>query len=509
MINAIIKKNVYYDSVALMRITSRITQIPGIREASVCMGTDLNKELLVDSGLAGPETQTSTPNDLIIAFDAEDAIAPADIVRQVEEMLVKKAIHSSTEEAAPVSLGSALSVLPEANLAVISVPGRFAYGEAKKALMAGLNVFLFSDNLSIEEEKDLKTYASRQGLLVMGPDCGTAIINQTALCFANEVRSGSIGLVAASGTGLQEITVLIDRFGGGITQAIGVGGRDLSQEIGGIMMLDALEALKADPATEVIVLLSKKPAQAIADRIIASAADSGKPTVICFLGSPPAQPTGNLWFETTLEDAARKALDLANIPTGFITDDLTLVLEAAEQLQPEQTFVRGLFCGGTLCSEAHHIFKQSLGGVAAFSNTSKDPAEALVDLAHSRSHTFLDLGDDHFTVGKPHPMIDPSIRNARIIQEAMDPETAVLLLDFEIGHGSHEDPAGIALKALTEARRISPDLVMIAYVLGTERDHQGLRQQQDKLRNAGVILADSNAQAARMAAAVIRRYDHE
>lgn len=507
MAYVLIRKNAYYDSVTLMRITAKIVEVEGVKEASVCMGTELNKELLRDSGLACPDTEAATPNDLIIAFDAADSVKPEDLVQMVDELMVKKSKggqSASATDVKPVSLKTGLTFMEGANLVVISVSGRYAYIEAKKALMAGLNVMLFSDNLTIEEEKDLKTYASANGLLVMGPDCGTSIINHKGLCFANEVNSGKIGIVGASGTGLQEITVLIDRYGGGISQAIGVGGRDLSREIGGIMMLDALEALKQDEDTEVIVLLSKKPAQEVAEKITAAAKDSGKPTVICFLGAAGEKGSCNLHFASNLEQTALKALELSGVKPELTEEDLSFTQACADSLRPEQKYVRALYCGGTLCSEAHHIFKDTLGS-PAYSNTSKVAEEALDDSFKSKGHTFLDLGDDKFTVGKPHPMIDPSIRNARIIQEAKDSETAVLLLDFEIGYGSHEDPAGVALKAVKEAKEISPELVVLAYVCGTEKDLQGLQQQKDALKSAGVIIAESNAQAARIAAEVIRR----
>src|SRR5690606_14776291 len=125
-------------------------------------------------------------------------------------------------------------------------PGVYAAFEAFRALENNLNVMMFSDNVTVEDEIKLKDLAVKKDLLMMGPDCGTAIINGVGLCFANKIKRGPIGLVAASGTGLQEVTVLIDQFGGGISQAIGVGGRDLSKDVMGRMTLHAINALNAD-----------------------------------------------------------------------------------------------------------------------------------------------------------------------------------------------------------------------------------------------------------------------
>lgn len=502
---AIIKKNAYYDSVTLMKITSQVINIPGVKEASICMGTELNKELIRSSGLSTLETQDATPNDLIIAFETGDDSFIDSVLKAIDEMLNKKNEVANTMEVVSVSLKTSLDSMPDANIAIISVPGCYAYIEAKKALLSGLNVMLFSDNLTIGEEKDLKIFAAEKGLLVMGPDCGTSIINGKGLCFANEIRRGNIGIIGASGTGLQEITVLIDHFGGGITQAIGVGGRDLSEDIGGIMMLSALEQLKNDTKTEVIILLSKQPAQVIADKVINFANNCQKPIVICFLGGDiKKDSTNRLTYACSLEEAAIKALECSGIIPNIMQEDLDFTEDYAKKFSDKQKYIRGIFCGGTLCAESQYILKNYLN-VDIYSNISKSLNEKLEDPFQSKEHALLDLGDDIFTVGKPHPMIDPSIRNARIIQEAKDSEVAVLLIDFEIGYGSHEDPVGVALKSIEKAKSISPSLAVVAYVCGTEKDYQGYKKQKDALIQAGVIVASSNAQATRIAAELIRR----
>lgn len=492
---AIIKNNTYYDSVTLMLVTSEITKIAGVGGASVCMGTELNKEMLVASGLSNPDTENATVNDLIIAFETTDSSVKDDVLKAVDELLKKKNHRSGSDGATvavPISLRTGLSEEPDTNIAIISVAGRYAFIEAQKALLSGLNVMLFSDNVSLEEEKILKTYAIKKGLLMMGPDCGTSIINNKGLCFANKIRKGKIGIVGATGTGIQEVTVLIDKFGGGITQAIGVGGRDLSNEIGGIMMLDVIESLENDEETEIILLLSKKPSQSVASRIISAAENCSKPVVISFMGyNEGVTNSKNVFFVPTLEEAAMKVLELTGIKPDMEIENLSYSENLANKISQEQKYVKGLFCGGTLCSEAEYVFNKAL------------------DETLTKGHKFLDLGDDKYTVGKPHPMIDPTIRNKKIVEEAKNKETAAIILDFVIGYGAHDDPASVALKSIQEAKAISPNMVIIAYVCGTEKDFQGLQKQKDILKSAGVIIADSNAQAARIAAEVIRRKNYE
>lgn len=488
---AIIKHNTYYDSVTLMIVTSEIIKLPEIVEASVCMGTELNKGLLEDRGLSNADTENATANDLIIAYETSDGLPKEGILTTLDGLLKKKNQNEDQDTAttAPISLKTGLLKKPDVNLAIISVPGRYAYIEAQKALLQGLHVMLFSDNVTLDEEKMLKTYARDKGLLMMGPDCGTSIINGVGLCFANEVRHGSIGIVGASGTGIQEVTALIDQFGGGITQAIGVGGRDLTDEIGGIMMMEGLKLLGNDTNTEVILLLSKKPSDAVAEKIMKTAEVCGKPVVICFLGFDEiGEHPDNIHLVSTFEQAAIKSLELTGETLQFKGDNFEYVEKLSKRLSEVQKRVKGLFCGGSLCSESKYVFRKHLEPNGTQFN-----------------HEFLDLGDDQFTVGRPHPMIDPTLRNKQIVLEANDKETAVIILDFVLGYGANENPAGVALNAIQQAKSISENIVIIGYVCGTANDFQGLQRQKDILQSAGVILAESNAHAARIAAEVMRR----
>lgn len=493
-------KNSYRDSVELMRVAAEVEQIPGVIRAALLMGTPANKALLVESMLDGPETGGAGPNDLIVAVAAGDPDAAGAALARAAGLMQDQppeAGASGPDRIAPRTIAEAVTQLPNANLAIISTPGPYATAEALKALKRGLNVFLFSDNVPIADEVELKRLAARKGLLVMGPDCGTSVLDGIPLGFANELRRGSIGLIGASGTGLQQVSCLIDRMGEGVSQVIGVGGRDLDEQIGGTMMLAAFERLSVDPGTEVIVLISKPPSPIVAQKILEAAERSSKPVVINFLGSTPsAVRDGRTVPATTLEDAAVAAVALcrggctADLPTGEPDGkSVEAVRIQAAGLEPNQRSIRGLYSGGTLCKEAKLILERQLG------------PERVMD------HRLIDLGDDEYTVGRPHPMIDFRLRNERIVAEALDPATGVILLDVVLGYGSHPDPAGALLPALERARRQAEEqgrtLLVIASVCGTASDPQDLYRQETALESAGVVLAPSNAQAARLAALAI------
>lgn len=343
----------------------------------------------------------------------------------------------------------------------------------------------------------------------MGPDCGTAIINGTGLCFANAVRRGNIGIIGASGTGSQELSVRIHAFGGGISQLIGTGGRDLSEKIGGMMMLDAIQMLEADPQTEIIALVSKPPAPTVAKKVLERARACRKPVVVCFLGraEPPADEQG-LQFARGTREAALKAVLLSGVKQQNLDLpplDPALIAEIRAQLTPQQKYIRGLFCGGTLCDETMFAVLEKQAEV--YSNIQPDPAYRLSDINHSIKHTFLDFGDDDFTNGKPHPMIDPTNRISRLLQEARDPEVAAIVMDFVLGFGSHEDPVGSTIEAIKEAKAIAAAdgrrLTILAYVLGTDIDTPSREQQRLMLSEAGVILANSSTETGLLARELI------
>src|SRR5881396_371596 len=471
-----VRASFYQDSVTLMRLSRDMEAVPGVTAAAAMMGTPHNRELLQQAGLLAPEGAAAGPADLVIAVIA-DSPAAADAARAAAEhaLLARRAIAvRNTTAATPRTLTSALKILPDANLALISVPGAYAGAEALQALRAGLHVMLFSDNVPVETEVALKRLALERGLLMMGPDCGTAIVDGVPLGFANAVPRGRIGLAAASGTGLQETTCTIAREGEGVSQAIGVGGRDLSDEVGGLMMLRALELLAGD------------------------AAKLGKPCVAYFAGA--STPAAGPWrVAATLEDAGRAAVALARGTTPAATaftlaaaEVERLVADAARGLAPGQRYVRGVYSGGTLAYEAIDLLAGSLAEVATSLTTG------------GSGHRVVDLGEDVFTVGRPHPMIDGRVRREWIDREGRDAGTAVLLVDVVLGYGAHRDPAGEIVPAIRAVRARRP-LAVVASVCGTDGDPQSRAAQIATLRDAGVIVMDGNAQAARLAAAIARR----
>ncbi|MHC5224812.1 acyl-CoA synthetase FdrA [Ignatzschineria sp. LJL83] len=501
----VIKNNTYFDSVSLMSISTQANQIEGVQQAFVAMATDMNKEVLNNLNLLTPEIENAGNGDLMIIIQGPSEAENAEILTQIEALFTKKKT-TSAHEVEYVTIDSAKEDIPEANLTIISVNGHFAAREARKALNSDMNVMLFSDNVSIEEELELKQLAHKKGLLMMGPDCGTAIINNIGLCFANKVRPGHVGIIGASGTGSQEISVRIHDFGGGISQLIGTGGRDLSEGIGGIMMLDALKALNKDENTQVIVLVSKPPAPSVEAKILAEIKHCQKPVVVCFIGGADESVVTNAGghFAKTTKEAALKAVLLSGIKEEDIdlhSLNLPLIEEVRAKLKPEQKYIRGLFCGGTLCDEAMYLAKEKFQNV--YSNIQLDPKYLLKESDASIDHTFLDFGSDGFTDGKPHPMIDPSNRIERFLKEAKDPEVGVIILDFIVGYGSHEDPVGVMLPAIIEAKKMAQKegrhLEILGYVLGTDLDEPNVKSQFQKLLDAGVTDASSCTNAALLA----------
>ncbi len=509
-VKTVIKKNTYFDSVSLMTLSTKANKIEGIRQAVVAMGTALNKEVLHNVGLYSESAEQATPGDLMIIIEAEDEAACDEALIQVEELFIRKDSGDLNQEIKFSSMAAAVKRLEKANLAIISVPGAYAFREAKKALENGLNVMIFSDNVALDQELALKQMASEKGLLVMGPDCGTAIIGGKGLCFANEVRRGNIGIVAASGTGAQEVSVRIDDFGGGVSHLIGTGGRDLSETIGGISMLAGLQALEEDPSTEVILLLSKIPAVAVAEKIYSQVKSCSKPVVICFLGGQQEKITaaGAVYAKTTKE-AALKAVVLAGGKEEEINThplNLPLIKEIKAKLRADQKYIRGLFCGGTVCQEVMGLVREKYPNV--YSNIG-DPAYRLADVHISKDHTMIDFGDDAFTQGRPHPMIDPSLRIERFLKEAADPAVGVIAMDFILGYGAHNDPAGIMLphirRAKLEAAQAGRHLEILAFVLGTEKDPQNFSEQVRMLMKEGVTIASSVVNTGLLAAGFVEK----
>lgn len=516
IVRSIVKPSEYHDSVSLMLVARELAGLEGVHDAAVVMATDANKSILAGAGLLTTDIQAAGPNDLVLAVSAVDEPKAVRALGKAQELLKWKAAPESAGESRPKSIRSAVSLYPGANLAVISVAGRYAADEAWEALRHGLHVLLFSDNVSLPDEIALKKYGREHGLLLMGPGAGTAILNGVALGFANVLPSGPVGIVSAAGTGLQEVSTLLARAGVGLSQGLGTGGRDLKKEVGGIMMLLALQALQADPATQVLVLISKPPANEVAQAVLTQASASAKPTVVCFLGGElgALEMAPNVIPARTLQECSLLAARAVHPEIGDIQAILKAEKDRLEQhaivlkekLQPQQRYLRGLFSGGTLCYEAQVIWKD-MQVSPVYSNAALPGGLALPDSTKSYGHTAVDLGEEEFTVGRPHPMIDNDLRIRRLLQEARDPETAVILLDVVLGYAAHPDPAVELGPAIRQARSLAYSdgrrLPVVASVTGTDRDPQGLRQTVSALGAAGASICDSNAAAARLAGMIV------
>ena len=507
-------KGQYHDSVSLMLAAKEIKKTEGVVDAAVVMGTDANKAFLKQAGLLTEKAQSASADDLVISLK-KDKGADA-ILSQIDDFLIRKtstAAGSLKEELQ--SMRSAVRFDSKINFAEISVAGAYAAREAREALASGLHVLLFSDNVSIEDEVSLKKYAVSQGLLLMGPGAGTAIINGIGLGFANAVPTGPVGIVSAAGTGLQEVSTLLAGYGIGISQAIGTGGRDLSKKVGGLMAIAGIEALIEDVNTKVIILVSKPADNDVTENILNTLKTGKKECVICTLGARFERPQdGIIHFTQTLEECAYTAAvimgaELPDFHTFFQAETMkqqAQVNELRSKLVSGQKFIRGLYSGGTLCYEAQVIWKELLNE-PVFSNAPLDKKNYLEDKNSPQFHTALDLGEEEFTVGRPHPMIDNDLRTRYISMAGRDPSTAVVVMDVIIGYGAHPDPGlelGDAIKlAKKEAVQQGRTLIVITCVTGTKDDPQGLAETITKLEEAGVVVCDTNAQSARLAGMVV------
>ncbi len=490
----------YYDSAFLMSLQRSLAGLPGVQDAGVIMGTDANKELLAHINLVSPEVESAKPDDLVIVVRAEDAPTAEAAIGQVDELLTRRK-KTDTGERRPQSLDSAVEMLPDAEWVLVSVAGRYAGTVARNALRQNKHVFLFSDNVPVEEEIALKKIAASKGRLVMGPDCGTAIIRGIGLGFANKVRLGPIGVVAAAGTGLQQVTSRIHQLGGGCSHGIGTGGRDLSEKVGAVTFKMAVEVLARDPETTVITLVSKPPAPKVAEDVLKVALKAGKPVVVCFIGrAPTARRTDNLYFAGSLDEAAEISVELAKKGAEPVEE----VNVAA--FAPGQKYLRGLFSGGTLAYEAQYILEGYLPKVWANAPLHKE--NKLPNSLVSQEHSIVDLGEDEFTVGRLHPMMDNELRVRRLIEEANDPSVAVVMLDVVIGYGSHPDPASelapAVAKAIDIARRAGRCLEVVAVVTGTDEDPQNLDSQINQMKAAGTWVSTSNEVVVRRAGSILR-----
>ncbi len=507
ILETMVLKGRYVDSIMLMNLAAKLEESPGVERAFAVMGTEANKALLDTSDLLDERGAAASDNDLVIAVMAKDQASAQAALGLVEAALAGPGVEARTGGGGPEparTMAHAKELLPDASVAVISVPGRYVRPVALDALDLGLHPFIFSDNVPIEDEIFLKSVGEERGLLVMGPDCGTSIIGGLALGFANSVPRGPVGIVGASGTGIQEVTSLLARRGVGVRQAIGVGGRDLKARVGASSMLRAMDMLEADPDVRVGVLISKPPDPEVASKVVARAKEGKIPYLVCFMGGDPYMAQG-LPFAGRLDVAARmvEAMVAGDDPDLAAREVLEqelddLVGDLARAVFPKsRRFVRGLFSGGTLCREALQTGLDA-GLTDVWSNLEALHVGRLDDPTRSRGNCYVDLGEDFFTQGRPHPMIDFTIRNERLLREARDPEVGVLLLDVVLGYGAHPDPAAALLEALAEVPDNGP--VVVASITGTDQDPQRYGAQRSRLEAAGVVVMESNGRAATLAA---------
>lgn len=491
MLHAFLKAGSFQDSVSLMLLSRSLSDAPDVKRVSVMMGTPANKDVFRETGMGHPLLETATPNDICVVIDSEDEEGIIEKVRaRLEEGLASLA-QGRRKQTVPRarSWRRAKEMAPDANFALISIAGAFADQPARQALADGCHVMLFSDNVSVETELALKQEGRERGLLVMGPDCGTAIIGGTPLAFANVVPKGPIGVVGASGTGTQEVTCQIAGLDSGITHAIGLGGRDLSSAIGGMSALTSLEWLALDPETKVITFVSKPPAPEVRAKVMEKMQTLGKPVVALFLGeNPPKRRIGNVHLTYTLDETAEVAVSLARVEEKRATlADVT------------GKKVRGLYSGGTLANESAMLLAEALG-----LKTDAEHAEGY--MLHDDGHILIDLGDDMYTRGRPHPMIDPSLRCEMIEALAKENDVGVIMVDVVLGYGSHVDPAGEvarAVKAMKSQRAANHTIVVVATVTGTVGDPQDTEAQISALEAEGIVIASSTREAVLLASRLV------
>ncbi|WRS26284.1 FdrA family protein [Oscillospiraceae bacterium MB08-C2-2] len=503
-----IKKNIYWDSLQVLYTTSIFTECEGIEAGLVIMGSSAGKAALEELDLLTKEAGTARDMDLIFAGRAHSEEA---FLAAVEFVLGQnQKVSAGENRPAYTSASAALEQHSNVNICTIAVPGEYAREETEKALNAGLHCVVFSNNVSLADERAMKELAREKGLLCMGPDCGVANINGYAMVLGSITNRGPFGICGASGCGIQHVAAILHKCGSGISQGIGTGGSDLKDEVGGITMLMGIDALEQDPETKYIVLISRSPGQEVLQKLLARIGQCTKPVVACLMGSDAqmVQASGAVWA-SDLDDCAQKALALIGKENRFETEEeiLEMAQKAIQNMSPEQKYVRGAYLGGTYCDEAMKAMQEKIGGI--HSNCPLSPELKLADSAKSVGNAVIDYGEEEFTLGRPHPTIDPSVRKPAILREAADPETAVLLMDFILTPAGPDEPVGSVildiLAAKEQAKSRGGDLAVVASVLGTDADLQNRHHQVQLLRQAGVLVCGTNYRAALLAGEIIRQ----
>ncbi len=503
-----IEKGKYIDSLETLYASSVLMDQEGITAGFVGVGTAPFKDTVISSGLNSPDLDSATGNDLVIIADCSNKAA---FDTAVAAVLASFEVEASVQaEESFVSTKAAVQKHPEINLCSVSVPGEYAYGEVKKALNAGLHCVVFSNNVPLEQEREMKLLAREKGLLCMGPDCGVANINGAALVLSSINNRGPFGIVGASGTGIQHVAAILHEAGSGVSQTIGTGGNDCKDAVGGIMMLMGIDAMEADPETRYLALISRKPGDTVLPKLLERIKTCKKPVVALFMGCDRAQvEASGAIYASSLDDCAIQCLKLIGTHYPLATEDelVTLAAEEVKKYAPEQKYLRGLYTGGTYMDEAANAMIPRIGTI--WSNCPIQPEWKLEDSYVSRENACVDYGEEEFTLGRPHPAIDPSIRKPAILREAMDPEVAVILLDFILTPPGHMDPTGFVIDDIKMAQQMAESegrhITFIASVLGTTADFQDKNKQERQLRDAGVIVCQTNYRAAVLASEIIRQ----
>jgi len=501
----VVQKDTYVDSLASLFTMSVLMDCEGIERAYASMATAASMQTMEELGLVDDQVRNAGSNDFVIAVRA----ASREKFEAAMEKTKKDDSSASAQKPSFSTVADAVRANPRANICSIAVPGEYACEVTKQALNLGLHCIVFSSNVPLEQEREMKELAREKGLLCMGPDCGVANINGTAFVLSSINNRGPFGICGASGCGIQHVAAFLHEAGSGVSQTIGTGGNDLKEPVGGISMLMGIDALENDPDTEYIVLISRKPADSVLKTLTARIRACKKPVVACFMGADrgEVEASGALWAND-LDSCAQQALSLIGKRIDFDTEEeLTEIARSAiEGMRPQQKYVRGIYCGGTYCDEVMQTMRPVIGGI--HSNCPLSPELRLEDSRVSVENTVVDSGEEEFTRGRPHPTLEPSMRLPLIAKECEDPETAVILLDFILTPPEHIDPAGVTLQVLTKAmdaaRARGGKLAVVCSVLGTDADLQNVNQQRQKLRDAGVYVCRSNRQAGQLAAKIIQ-----
>ena len=515
MILNIVKKNFFRDSVQMMQFSQQLKDEQGVVDAAIVMGTDLNKTTLKNMDLLTEDGISATENDTLISINCKDENSLNNTAQKAEQLLVSDSAKAKNEFN---DLSSALDSFSNANIASLSIPGQFVKEMAVELINKQLNLFVFSDHVPLEDEIYLKNLALENNVLFMGPEAGTSILNGTVFGFGNRVRKGSIGIIGASGTGIQESSTMIDLFGEGISHGIGVGGRDLRNDIGGMMTMKAMEIFENDPNTKAVLLVSKPVDNYIRNKIINKINNfSKKNYVLCLIGdNENSVDTAKIKFSKSIQMSVLKILKLLDdnvykktkdVVRNQINDSIKLSESLSKDLNEGQKFVRGFFAGGTLCYESKIILEQMIGKI--YSNLSSDDEYSIKGNVSSKENTLIDFGEEEFTSARPHPIIDPLLRRNRILEDANDPNVGVIIIDIICGINAAKNTmafhAETIKKAIEIAREQGRKLSVFTYICGTENDVS--KNELKLLADSGAKLFTSNALMSFAAALVVKNLD--